>query len=87
LKAPPAKLHHAATDVDREDDPAPGIRVSAIAKVLDSATAIRRLHHFSMEKTPISKLKQLRRVATRFEKTARNYLAVVTLAATILCIR
>lgn len=28
LKAPPAKLHHAATDVDREDDPAPGIRVS-----------------------------------------------------------
>ena len=31
-----------------------------------------------------SKLKQFRRVATRFEKTARNYLAVVTLAATIL---
>lgn len=30
-----------------------------------------------------SKLKQFRRVATRFEKTARNYLAVVTLAATI----
>jgi transposase len=29
------------------------------------------------------KLKQFRRVATRFEKTARNYLAVVTLAATI----
>ena len=34
-----------------------------------------------------SKLKQFRRVATRFEKTARNYLAVVTLAATILWIR
>jgi transposase len=31
-----------------------------------------------------SKLKQFRRVATRFEKTARNHLAVVTLAATIL---
>ena len=34
-----------------------------------------------------SKLKQFRRVATRFEKTARNYLAVVTIAATILWIR
>ena len=31
-----------------------------------------------------SKLKQLRRVATRFERTARNYLAVVTLAAIVL---
>ena len=34
-----------------------------------------------------SKLKQFRRVATRFEKTARNYLAVVTIAATVLWIR
>lgn len=34
-----------------------------------------------------SKLKQFRRVATRYEKTARNYLAVVTLAATILWFR
>lgn len=34
-----------------------------------------------------SKLKQFRRVATRFEKTARNYLAVVTLAATVLWLR
>jgi transposase len=34
-----------------------------------------------------SKLKQFRRVATRYEKTARNYLAVVTLAATILWMR
>jgi transposase len=34
-----------------------------------------------------SKLKQFRRVATRFEKTARNYLAVITLAATILWLR
>ena len=31
-----------------------------------------------------SKLKQFRRVATRYGKTARNYLAVVTLAATVL---
>ena len=34
-----------------------------------------------------SKLRQFRRVATRYEKTARNYLSVVTLAATILWIR
>ena len=34
-----------------------------------------------------SKLKQFRRVATRFEKTARHYHAVVTLAATILWLR
>lgn len=31
-----------------------------------------------------SKLKQFRRVATRFEKTARNYLAIVTIAAIVL---
>jgi transposase len=34
-----------------------------------------------------SKLKQFRRVATRYEKTARNFLAIVTLAATILWLR
>ena len=34
-----------------------------------------------------SKLKQFRRVATRYEKTARNYLAVVALAAIILWLR
>jgi transposase len=34
-----------------------------------------------------SKLKQFRRVATRFEKTARNYCAVVTLAAIVLWLR
>jgi len=34
-----------------------------------------------------SKLKQFRRVATRFEKTAQNYRAVVTLAAIILWMR
>lgn len=34
-----------------------------------------------------SKLKQFRRVATRYEKTARNYVAIVTLAATILWLR
>ena len=35
----------------------------------------------------IGKLKQFRRVATRYEKTARNYLAVVLVAAIVLCIR
>ena len=34
-----------------------------------------------------SRLKQFRRVATRFEKTARNYLAVITIAATILWLK
>jgi transposase len=34
-----------------------------------------------------SRLKQFRRVATRFEKTAGNYLAVITLAAIILWLR
>ena len=34
-----------------------------------------------------AKLKQFRRVATRYEKTARNYLAVVTIAAIVLWIR
>ena len=34
-----------------------------------------------------SKLKHFRRVATRYEKTARNYKAVVTLAAIALWIR
>ena len=34
-----------------------------------------------------SKLKQFRRVATRYEKTARNYLAVLALAAIILWLR
>ncbi len=34
-----------------------------------------------------SRLKQFRRVATRFEKAAENYLAVVTIAAIVLWIR
>jgi transposase len=34
-----------------------------------------------------SKLKHFRRVATRFEKTAQNYLAIITIAATILWLR
>lgn len=34
-----------------------------------------------------SRLKQFRRVATRYEKTARNYLAIVTAAAIVLWLR
>ncbi|GJD51785.1 IS5 family transposase IS298 [Methylobacterium crusticola] len=34
-----------------------------------------------------AKIKQFRRVATRYEKTARNYAAVVTLAAIVLWLR
>lgn len=34
-----------------------------------------------------SRLKQFRGVATRYEKTARNYLAVVTIAAIVLWLR
>jgi len=34
-----------------------------------------------------SRLKQFRRVATRFEKTTRNHVAIVTLAATVLWLR
>ena len=34
-----------------------------------------------------SRLKQFRRVATRYAKAARNYLAVVTIAATVLWLR
>jgi transposase len=35
----------------------------------------------------INKLKQFRRVATRYEKTARNFLAVILVAATALWLR
>jgi transposase len=35
----------------------------------------------------INKLKQFRRVATRYEKTARNYFAVLTIAAIVLWLR
>jgi transposase len=34
-----------------------------------------------------SKLKQFRRVATRFEKTSHNYRVVITLAAIVLWLR
>jgi transposase len=47
-------------------------------------------HHYAQRhlvECCFSKLKQFRRVATRYEKTARNYLAVVTIAAIVLWLR
>ena len=35
----------------------------------------------------INKLKQFRRIATRYEKTARNFLAMITIAATMIWLR
>ena len=35
----------------------------------------------------INKLKQFRRIATRYEKTARNFLAIITVAAIVLWLR
>jgi transposase len=35
----------------------------------------------------INRLKQFRRIATRYEKTARNFLAMITLAALMLWLR
>jgi transposase len=32
------------------------------------------------------KLKQFRAIATRYEKTARNFLAAIQLAATVICL-
>ncbi len=47
--------------------------------------------HLYKERHPvefcIGELKQFRRVATRHEKTVRNYLAVVTIAAIVLWLR
>lgn len=47
-------------------------------------------HHYAQRhlvECCFSKLKQFRRVATRYEKTAKNYLAVVTVAAIVLWLR
>ena len=47
-------------------------------------------HHYAQRhlvECCFSKLKQFRRVATRYEKTATNFLAVVTIAAIVLWIR
>jgi transposase len=55
------------------------------AKKLDLDKALYKERH--LVECCFSKLKQFRRVATRYEKTARNFLAIVTIAATILWIR
>jgi len=46
LKARPAKLHPAATNVDREDNHAPGSVVISDEKGIDRNAAIRQPHQF-----------------------------------------
>jgi putative transposase len=60
----------------------PSIRSGALKHPLDKHLYAQR--HLVEWECCFGKLKQFRRVATRFEKTARNYRAVVTLAAIIL---
>lgn len=67
---------------------------NAIAVIPDNPSRSRKHrfdeHHYAQRhliECCFSKLKQFRRVATRYEKTARNYLAVVTLAAIVLWLR
>jgi transposase len=53
---------------------------SGIVMIAPSGELLARMINFS-------KPKPFRRVATRFEKTARNHRAIVTIAATALWIR
>lgn len=69
-------------------------RKGAIAVIPNNPSRARKYcldKNLNAEHHPIEccfpRLKPLRRVATRFEKTARRYLAVVTIAATVLCLR
>jgi transposase len=89
---PDAVLGDAAYDAD--DFRADVAEVGAVAVIPNNPSRTKK-HPFDKEiykerhlvECCFSKLKQFRRVATRYEKTARNYLAVVTLAATILWLR
>jgi hypothetical protein len=67
----------------RADPPSPTPPLTEASDQLSTASA----RFLEVSECCFSKLKQFRRVATRFEKTARNYLAVVTLAATILWLK
>ena len=61
---------------------------ASLGDPITSSTRIRfSVHSAILVERGFSKFKQFRRVATRFEKTARNYRAVVTLAAIILWLR
>ena len=90
----PAQIVMADTASDRD-----GLLASFAARnaqaVIPSNPSHARKHsldrHLSAQRRLVeccfSTLKQLRRVATRFKKTARNDLAIVTIAAIVLRIR
>lgn len=87
-----AVIADAAYDADHIRDAVAAKRAKAVIPCNPSRT--RRLvldkHIYKARhliKCCFSKLKQFRRVATRYEKTARNYQAVVTLAAIALWLR
>lgn len=66
-------------------------RKKALAVIPDNPSRARKHpldKHLYAQRHPIercfSKLKRFRRVATRYEKTARNHLAAITIAAIVL---
>jgi hypothetical protein len=91
----------AADDDDDDDDDADAdhIRAAVAAKrataVIPDNPAHARKHpldrHLYRERHLVgccfAKLERFRRIATRHERTARNYLAVVTIAAAVLWLR
>jgi transposase len=91
-QAAAAVIADAAYDADHPREAVAAKRATAV--IPSNPSRARRLpldRHLYKERhlveCCIGKLKHFRRVATRYEKTARNYLAVVTIAATILWLR
>jgi transposase len=91
IKAPPADIvmADAASEADRlRRVIAAKSGVAVIPNNPSRARKYRLDRYFCAQRSLIEcrfiRLKQFRRVATRYEKTARNYLAVITFAATIL---
>lgn len=90
----PAELVLADTAYDADHFRQAIARKGAVAVIPNNPSRAQKhpldKHHYAerhLVECCFSKLKQFRRVATRFEKTARNYLAVVTLAAIILWLK
>jgi transposase len=85
-------LADAAYDSDRLRDMIAGKQAKAVIPNNPSRTRTHALDRDLYTERHLiaccfAKLKQFRRVATRYEKTARNYEAVVTLAAIVLWLR
>lgn len=94
IKGMPAKVVMADTAYDADHLRAAIADKGAIAVIPNNpsrATKHRLDKHLYAQRHLVeccfSKLKQFRRVATRFEKTSRNYLAVITVAAIALWLR